>query len=398
MTKRLLLFCCPFILLTACAPSAPPGPEDHVFSGGRYFYVPEAFLEAFPPKNYQLFSTASGWDNMEEIEADKVHGFDPQFQGGGRGMRIPDGGGLYIADRRRQRVHILDSETLEERDYINWGTRVVYQPDAVCFDKDGNVYVLDAFSGILQIYVYTRENEYIKTIAADIGEMDLNTDCGIAVTDAGDIYITSPSNHAESGGVYKVEPDGSVSAVIGQGLFGRLCKSADGLGVIFVNTSFPVEPGDTAVSSDGVTALYRIEGGEIVDMAVFYPNFRIPSIPGGAVPPSVFFDITTRQGVVDIACYNGEYYVLTEMNVIVVFDADLRYVRTIRIKNGYWDDPEPLISHVEREKFSAGYLFCMDIDGKGDIYIIAFSDGYHMWGEQPERNLELRVYRRGGDE
>lgn len=129
------------------------------------------------------------------------------------GLALDGEGSLYVADTGNNRVRKVSKEgvvtTLAGEGEFN-------APVGVAVDKDGNVYVADTYND--RVRVITKEGQ-VRTVAgagspghADGGALDaalFDTPCGVAVSEAGDIYVADTGNNR----LRKITKDGQVSTL-----------------------------------------------------------------------------------------------------------------------------------------------------------------------------------------
>ncbi len=154
-------------------------------------------------------------------------------------LYLPDGiafdniGNLYIADAGNNRIRKIDITTNIITTICGKGaggfggdngpatTALIYDPQDICFDKLGNLYIADLFnyrvrkintSGIITTFAGTG----IPGSSGDGGPStaaELNVPTGLASDDAGNIYIAELSG----GRIRKVNRFGIISTIVGKG-------------------------------------------------------------------------------------------------------------------------------------------------------------------------------------
>lgn len=129
------------------------------------------------------------------------------------GLALDGEGNLYVADTGKNRVRKITKEgavtTLAGEGQFN-------APVGVAVDKEGNVYVADTYHDRVQLI--TKDGQ-VRTLAgaagpgyADGGALDaalFDTPCGVAVSEAGDIYVADTGNDR----LRKITKDGQVSTL-----------------------------------------------------------------------------------------------------------------------------------------------------------------------------------------
>jgi sugar lactone lactonase YvrE len=129
------------------------------------------------------------------------------------GVALDGEGNLYVADTSNNRVRKVLKEgiatTLAGEGEFN-------APLGVALDKDGNVYVADTYNDRVRVI---DKGGQVRTVAgsngpgyADGGALDaarFDTPCGVAVSDAGDIYVADTGNDR----LRKITKDGQVSTL-----------------------------------------------------------------------------------------------------------------------------------------------------------------------------------------
>jgi sugar lactone lactonase YvrE len=129
------------------------------------------------------------------------------------GLALDGEGNLYVADTGKNRVRKMSKEgavtTLAGEGEFN-------APVGVAVDRDGNVYVADTYND--RVRVVTKGGQ-VRTVAgvgspgyADGGALDaalFDTPCGVAVSEAGDIYVADTGNDR----LRKITKDGQVTTL-----------------------------------------------------------------------------------------------------------------------------------------------------------------------------------------
>ena len=186
-----------------------------------------------------------------------------------RGVAVDSAGNLYIVDRGNHRIRKVDSAGVittvagtGERDFSGDGGPAVeaelYYPLGVAVDEAGNLYIADTDNHRIRKVDSTGT---ITTIAAGLYYPN-----GVAVDEAGNLYIADTGNHH----IDKVDSTGTITTIAGTGEFGF--SGDEGL-AITARLTFP-----RSVAVDSAGDLY------IADTR----NNRIRKLTpsGGSTPPN----------------------------------------------------------------------------------------------------------------
>lgn len=139
---------------------------------------------------------------------------------------------VYVSDRPNGAIAIFDRDGAYQRQFTPARPIEGWQPLGLAFDKTGNLYVTDLSGSSDKVLVFDRAGEIIKTIGATA---NLDFPNGVAVDDAGQVYVTDSNN----GRLLVFGPNGQIAGQIGRGAgVGNLGLprglAIDGQGRVFV--------------------------------------------------------------------------------------------------------------------------------------------------------------------
>jgi tripartite motif-containing protein 71 len=98
---------------------------------------------------------------------------------------------VYVSDRRTGDIYIYDANGTFQREFTPAVDRSGWQPMGLTFDKAGSLYVTDLGASPAQVVVFDREANVTRTLGAT---ENLNFANGVAVDDAGYVYVTDSNN------------------------------------------------------------------------------------------------------------------------------------------------------------------------------------------------------------
>ncbi len=176
------------------------------------------------------------------------------------GIALDTFGNLYIADGGNNRVRKVNISTGDISTFAGTGTgggggdnapatsAEIWNPNDVCFDKFGNLYISDLYNykirkinslGIITTFAGTGTPGYFGD-GGPATAANINVAQGIATDDTGNIYIADGSN----GRVRKVNTMGIISTIAGNGL---LAYVGDGIPA----TNAQIAPIKVAIDDSG---------------------------------------------------------------------------------------------------------------------------------------------------
>ena len=117
---------------------------------------------------------------------------------------------VYVTDRPTGDIYIYDAAGTFQRQFTPAQPSAGWQPLAVAFDKAGLLYVSNLTGETPTIEVYDREGALVRTLGA---AENMNFPNGIAVDDAGYVYVTDSNN----GRLLVFDTDGNVAGRVGRG-------------------------------------------------------------------------------------------------------------------------------------------------------------------------------------
>ena len=196
-------------------------------------------------------------------------------------VRLDTFGNLYIADGGNNRIRKINISTGIISTIVGNGTGAflgdggscataeIWDPQDICFDKFGNLYIADAFnarvrkvnpSGIISTYAGNGISAYSgEGVPATIAGLALPT--GLAVDDTGNLYIADVSGNR----VRKVDTFGVMTTFAGNG---NGSYTGDGIPAV----SAQINPGKLAIDSSGKLIIadqynlrvYKVDGSGII--------------------------------------------------------------------------------------------------------------------------------------
>ena len=358
-----------------------------VFASELQFFSPTGYSDQY----LEEISDSLGFDRyVEEFDltevvlSDRIDSVD--------GFCVTDDF-IYIADQALGRVNVYTKD-FQKVHTIRRGSPedLFFSPKGLSKDSEGNLYVLTDIAnsnGIGRVHVFNREHTFVHDISFKIQRPDKDSRMGdLAVMDDGEIYFTVNSDDPQLGKVYHISPQGEAMG-IGNESFGHLCPSLDGLEVLFVNGQFM--PDVENRGQKGMSALYRISYSTITAMAqlpailcspltsaqmeLFDETLACMEKPIPDFDKSdFFFSASAAFGYSDLTRIGNEYYALISyMPAILVFDAQLKYSRTIKLMFGSSWDPVKSLEHFHDEIPVIEQVVWMDADASGDLYMLAVS-------------------------
>jgi DNA-binding beta-propeller fold protein YncE len=123
----------------------------------------------------------------------------------------PVAGEVYVTDRPTATIYIYDANGVYQRAFNPGPAQENWQPLGIAFDKAGNLYVSDVSTTPQQILVFDRTGAVVRTLGTAAG---LNFPNGMAVDDAGYVYVTDGNN----GRLLVIDPDDQVVGQVGRGV------------------------------------------------------------------------------------------------------------------------------------------------------------------------------------
>ncbi len=122
----------------------------------------------------------------------------------------PLSGEIYVTDRPTSTIYIYDASGTYLRAFTPPADIEGWQPLSVSFDAAGNLYVTDVGALPQRVLVFDPTGQQIRVIGEDAG---LSFPNGVAVDDAGYVYVTDSNN----GRLLVFAQDGTIVATVGRG-------------------------------------------------------------------------------------------------------------------------------------------------------------------------------------
>jgi DNA-binding beta-propeller fold protein YncE len=122
----------------------------------------------------------------------------------------PISGEVYVTDRPTSTIYIYDAAGTYLRAFTPPADAGAWQPLSVSFDADGNLFVTDVGPLPQVVREFDPTGQQIRVIGQDAG---LSFPNGVAVDDAGYVYVTDSNN----GRLLVFAQDGTIVATVGRG-------------------------------------------------------------------------------------------------------------------------------------------------------------------------------------
>jgi sugar lactone lactonase YvrE len=195
--------------VTTLAGAGSPGSQD---GAALQSHFQDPFGVAVGADGVVYASDAGESNSIRRVTPD---GQVSRFAGGfdtPSGIALDGEGNLYVADTGNNRVMKVSKERAVT---ALAGAGQFKAPVGVAVDREGNVYVADTYDD--RVRVITKDGQ-VRTVAgagspgyADGGALDalFDTPCGVAVSEAGDIYVADTGNNR----LRKITKDGQVSTL-----------------------------------------------------------------------------------------------------------------------------------------------------------------------------------------
>lgn len=122
----------------------------------------------------------------------------------------PTTGKVYASDRLAGQVYVYGADGSYERRFTAPDALAGWQPLALAFDADGNLYVSDAAGTIQRVHEFAPDGTLVRDFGTTSG---LDFPNGIAVDDAGNVYVSDTN----AGRLLVFDPSGTQIGVVGRG-------------------------------------------------------------------------------------------------------------------------------------------------------------------------------------
>jgi len=120
---------------------------------------------------------------------------------------------IFVADQRNGRIQVLSSSGAMQTQWAlpdpNSGDGILPGPDGMCFDANGDMYVVDAVYS--RVYKYTTTGTLLGTISTFNGSDTFQNPQSIAIDELGALYIADTLNDR----IIRLKPDGTYLQTIG---------------------------------------------------------------------------------------------------------------------------------------------------------------------------------------
>jgi hypothetical protein len=303
---------------------------------------------------------------------------------------------IFICDMHNDRIHVYNKQ-FEKIHTIRGGAqdRFSFAPRGITALPDGRVLVITD--------TFTTDTGYLMSYDADFEPLEdipfhmpnppaYNIMEDVVLLDNGEIYLTAYCDEPELGKIYRLQSDGSVTGA-GYGLFGKLAPSVNGDQVVFVNTSFAMDPNALRRNESmyaGQSALYQLNGGAVMRVQKLPAILRIPITDDEKAElltlyraygeetdtlnwDTYTYDIFAHMGYTDIARFGGEYYVLAgHLPAVLVFDEDFSFRRVIPVTvRDEWSQTQGYERYMSGAEWSMVEALYLDFDSEGTLYVLA---------------------------